>query len=158
MKLSKHQTRVLAALFAIQRKHEWRWWGRAAIGEVVKAGGFHDVIQSRTMLRLRELGLVMLERQSWPPDVQRLVRCSCGMWRWGLTQAGAELADTLRVAWPADIDKRLKWAAYHDDWLCTGDGDGHGELFKPPDWGDDDDDDRGPSPAPAPTPLVPACV
>ncbi len=161
MKLTTHQKRILAALHELHKQHSHRWWGRAAIGVLVQAGGRHDIIQRRTMLKLRELGLVMLERQSWSRDVQRQVHCTCGMHHWGLTQAGAELAIALRVHWGGDrrhgtdLETLLSSAACHDDWRCTGDGDGHGELFVRPKWRDDDDDDDDFQEPLQPGPIVP---
>lgn len=158
MKLTKHQKRILATLAKMAECLGHQWWGRSAIGEVVAAGGFHAVIQTRTMLKLRELGLVMLERQSWPAEVQALVRCNCGMYHWGLTQAGRELASTIKVAWPSDISDRVRIAACHDNWRCEGNGDGDGDLWVWKIDDDDSDDDfqepREPSPSPMPCQTV----
>ena len=149
-----HQTRVLAALLALQRFHGRRWWSRSAIGEVIRAGGYHDVIQRSTIRRLKEAGLVWLERDSWPAKVRKLIRCRCGRHCWGLTRKGAAAARKLRVAWPPDIETRLQCAGCHDDWRGGPDDD-----EDPRDrWrGDDDGGDDDDSPSPAPAPLEP-CV
>lgn len=112
--LTKHQTRVLAALLALERAHSRRWWGRDAIGCVVGAGGYHGVIQRRTMLALSAASLVLLEVESWPAETRRLVHCNCAAYRWGLTDAGRVIAERLAIRWPADSEKRIKQASYHD--------------------------------------------
>lgn len=156
-KLSRHQKRIIASIAMIHDLMGHRWWSRMVIGEVVQAGGFHDVIQTRTMLKLREMGLVMLERQSWPPEVQALVRCTCGMFHWGLTEAGVELAKTIPVSWTNEIRDRIRSATLHDEWRCVGDGGKRGDLWEPPKFEDDDDDDfneaRDPSPVTPRSPV-----
>jgi hypothetical protein len=104
-KLSNHQKRVLAALVALEDAHGWRWWPRHAIGVVVGAGGFHDTIQLGTMHRLKLAGLVQTERASWPQHVAERVTCNCACGNWGLTLAGRELADSLRVKITADVER-----------------------------------------------------
>ena len=97
MKLTAHQTRVMAALWALTVEHQCRWWSRDDVGNVVGAGGYHQVIQLGTMARLKAAGLVQTERSSWPAEVQQLVRCGCACFSWGLTAAGRELAKGLNV-------------------------------------------------------------
>jgi hypothetical protein len=58
MSLTLHQKKVLGALLALERKYQWAWWDRDAIGAVVDAGGFHQIIQQTTIDKLRDLGLV----------------------------------------------------------------------------------------------------
>ncbi len=143
MSLTQHQKRVLAALFELERRHKRQWWGRDAVGEVVRAGGYHAVIQKRTMLKLSEASLVMLEVESWPADTRRLVFCNCAAYRWGLTDAGRSMAETLSVRWPEDADKRFAWARCHD---CHDDDPAEGrttkgDRFEPRMILDDEDDD-----------------
>lgn len=74
MKLTKHQKRILAALLELERRYSHCWWSRDSIGQVVGAGGYHSVIQKRTILSLSELGLVLLpsagRRRSGPSGRQ----------------------------------------------------------------------------------------
>ena len=98
MKLTAHQTRVMAALWALTVEHQCRWWSRDDVGAVVGAGGYHQVIQLGTMARLKAAGLVQTERSSWPAEVRQLVHgCNCAGFSWGLTAAGRELAKGLNV-------------------------------------------------------------
>jgi hypothetical protein len=113
-KLTAHQQRILAALLELERVHGRRWWGRSAIGCVIHAGGYHTVIQRRTMLALSAVSLVFLEVESWPADTRRLVSCNCAAYRWGLTDAGRAIAETLAVRWPADSAERIRLARWHE--------------------------------------------
>ena len=110
MKLSPHQQRVIAALWALTVEHQCRWWSRDDVGLVVGAGGYHQVIQLGTMARLKAAGLVQTERSSWPAEVQQLVRCGRACFSWGLTAAGRELAKTLRVQMDEAARARLETA------------------------------------------------
>lgn len=145
MKLTKHQARVLAALLGLWERHGCRWWSRHAIGGVVLAGGYHDVIQRRTMIALEAAGLVMLEYESWPPEIRLAVRCNCAFHFWGLTAAGEELARGLKIVWTREAARGIE-AAKITDWMGRHHDDDDDE------WGDDD----GPAPAPAPRPQAPA--
>ena len=117
--LTKHQKRILAALLALEQRNDHRWWGRDAIGYLVGAGGYHAVIQKRTMLVLSAESLVLLEVETWPAATRRLVTCNCAAFRWGLTDFGRAIAETISVAWPADAEQRFGWARLyecrHDD-------------------------------------------
>jgi len=101
MKPTKHQSRVLAALLALERRHDWLWWDRDAIGSVVGAGGYHNTIQVSTIARLKDDGLVQSERSSWPMEVVSRIRCGCGLHHWGLTEKGRLIAERLVIHWPA---------------------------------------------------------
>lgn len=142
MKLSAHQKRILAALLELERRFGHRWWGREAIGYVVGAGGFHQVIQTRTMLALSSLSLVLLEVESWPAQTRRLVHCSCAAYHWGLTDAGRSLASSLAVRWPATADDRFRYVAFRrDDDPCEGRTEKGDRFVRPAIMLDDDDDD-----------------
>lgn len=106
--VTKHQTRVLVAMLALERHWDHRWWSRDAIGWIVQAGGFHQIIQESTMVRLRQAGLAMVEWESWPPDVQALVRCHCGCCNWGLTDLGRQIAAAKNFVPNAEIEERLQ--------------------------------------------------
>lgn len=129
MKLTDHQKRVLSSLLNLERRHVRRWWSREAIGCVVGAGGFHDVIQKRTMLTLSAASLVMLEVESWPKEVRRLVTCNCAAYRWGLTDAGRQAAEAIPIRMTDDAEKRLADAREYE---CQDPGEGqttHGDRF-----------------------------
>lgn len=111
--LTKHQRRVLAALLALERTHDLRWWDRESIGHVVAAGGYHDVIQRQTIAKLKQLGLVQTERSSWPEQVQQLVGCVCAAAMWGLTDAGRQVAESLLIKLPPETMKRVDWQGFH---------------------------------------------
>lgn len=102
---TKHQKRVLAALLALERTHNHSWWSRDAIGAVVRAGGFHAIIQNNTMDRLREGGLVQWESESWTPEVRSLIRCNCACHNWGLTDEGRAAAESLYIRL-SDADRK----------------------------------------------------
>jgi hypothetical protein len=106
-RLTKHQTRVLAALFVLTERHNCRWWSRDAIGRIVQAGGFHDVIQVATMRALKRLGLVRTEDSAWPEEVRQSVRCNCACYQWGLTDAGEAFAFSLSARWSPETEQRI---------------------------------------------------
>lgn len=148
MKLSPHQKRILAAIVALESEHLHAWWSREAIGSVVVAGGFHQVIQKRTMLALSELGLVLLEVESWPREVRLLVSCVCASYQWGLTEPGRALAFEIhdRTRWTAESRALVKdagiWLRAKKDDACEG-RTNRGDRWQPPailDFEDDDDD------------------
>lgn len=112
MKLTNHQTRIIAALGELNTAHKCRWWTRTSIGRVVDAGGFHAKIQIRSMEALRALGLVQTERESWPKTTQDHVRCNCGCYHWGLTDKGCELAATLAIRWSDEARQNIQWCGY----------------------------------------------
>lgn len=141
--LSKHQKRVIAALFALEQVHGTRWWNRHAIGYVVAAGGYHDVIQIKTIAVLKEVGLVQTERSSWTEDVQSLVRCNCASYQWGLTDAGLGVARDLQLSWTEEFQKRVHEAKTYNWQGCQRD-----EDEPPPGFFDDDDDGDPFSPSP----------
>lgn len=135
-KPSPHQKRVVAALLALEQRHAWRWWPRAAIGQVVQARGFHRVIQISTMHALRDRGLVCTLRSELPAEVRRWVRCGCCCGEWGLTASGRNMAQAFRVHWAADTKQRIEQCAvYAIDWCDDDEGDRRKR------WRDDDDDD-----------------
>lgn len=107
MSLTIHQKRVLAALLALERKHDWPWWSRDAIGQVVQAGGYHQTIQRSTMVRLRDAGLVLVEAESWSGETRALVRCGCACHNWGLTEAGRETLEELRIRLSKETLRRI---------------------------------------------------
>jgi len=115
MRLSDHQKRVLAALLELELAHDWRWWGRYAIGYVVDAGGYHQTLQLATVAALKAGGLIQTERSSWPAEVVQLVRCNCGCGHWGLTNKGRTKARTLRVLWSAEARERIANARWRND-------------------------------------------
>ena len=108
MKITAHQQRVLAAIRALEVAHDLPWWPRYEIGRVVGAGGYHGVIQVRTMGALKGMGLVRTEWSSWPKEVAALVRCSCACAQWGLTEEGRSLADSFNVRWSQATANRVK--------------------------------------------------
>jgi hypothetical protein len=149
MKLTPHQKRILATLVALESEHFHAWWSREAIGSVVAAGGYHQVIQKRTMLALSELGLVLLEVESWPREVRELVSCVCAAYQWGLTEPGRALAMEIydRTRWSAEARASIKdagtWHRAKKEETCEG-RTTRGERWKPPailDFELDDDDD-----------------
>lgn len=138
---SAHQKRVMAALLALEETHAWRWWPRAAVGGVVQAGGFHRVIQIPTMHALRDRGLVCTLRSVLPAEVRRYIRCGCCCSEWGLTAAGRELAQSLRVRWSADTKQRVEQCGiYAKDWCDEDEGDRRKRRRDDDDDGDDDGD------------------
>lgn len=143
MKLTTHQKRILAVLLELERRYSWKWWSRDAIGQVVGAGGYHAVIQKRTILLLSGFGLVLLEVESWPSETRKLVHCNCACYRWGLTDAGRTLAETIKVRWPEDAEKRFAWArcdhSNNDD--TTEGRTTNGDRFVPKLILDDEEDD-----------------
>lgn len=92
MTLTAHQKRILAAMLALETQYGQRWWSRDAIGDVVGAGGYHRIIQVRTMHTLRDAKLVIVEAESFPPEVAAVVRCGCACHHWGLTAKGRDTA------------------------------------------------------------------
>lgn len=108
-------------LLALEGKHGIRWWNRDAIGSVVQAGGFHNVIQTRTMLKLSDLSLVLLEVESWPKETRQLVACNCAAYTWGLTDAGRSLAETFKIRWTGEPEKCLDSAKYYGHRGCIHD-------------------------------------
>lgn len=153
-RLTDHQKRVLAALLALEEKHGCRWWTRDQIGDVVAAGGFHQVIQVSTISRLKQHGLVQTEWRSWPEETQRLVRVNCAGHYWGLTGYGEEVARGLAIRWPAKAIKRVERM-----WCTTSDPHrDEDDLRRYGGGGDDDDDDDDGSPAPAPPQPTGVCV
>jgi hypothetical protein len=146
MKLTPHQKRILATLVALESEHFHAWWSREAIGSVVAAGGYHQVIQKRTMLALSELGLVLLEVESWPREVRELVSCVCAAYQWGLTEPGRALAMEIydRTRWTAEARDLIKqarlWIVEKRDAPCEG-RTTRGERWQPPAILDTDDDD-----------------
>lgn len=141
--LTKHQRRVLAALLALERKHDLRWWSRDDIGSVVDAGGYHNVIQRTTIAKLKELGLVQTERSSWPEDTQKLVRCNCGVCDWGLTELGRSVAEGLLIKLPKETMARIDFRSYvkvHRD-NCGDWDDSENPLRRSFDDDEDDDED-----------------
>jgi hypothetical protein len=115
MKLTTHQTHVLLALHGLEQRRSIRWWNRYAIGSVVYAGGYHQVIQIRTMDALKRAGLVQTERSSWPAHVQEIVRCSCACAEWGLTDAGRRIVERIPVRWTEKAEKAIATAfRFHD--------------------------------------------
>lgn len=148
LKLTTHQQRILAALLELERRHTVRWWNRYSIGLVVGEGGCHDVIQKRTMLRLSELSLVLLEVESWPKETRQRVSCNCAAYAWGLSDAGRAVAEALQIRWPKDAETRLAEARYHTH---HGDDDAEGQTRRGDRWvsprlaSDIDDDDHDPA-------------
>jgi len=106
-RLTKHQARVLAALRVLSERHGCQWWSRSDIGRIVQSGGFHDIIQVRTMRVLKELGLIQTEDSAWPDEIRAIVRCNCACYQWGLTDAGQEVASGLSIRWDGDTEKRI---------------------------------------------------
>ncbi len=162
MKLTDHQKRVLAAILALEKAHGLRWWDRASIGMVVGAGGYHETIQLKTIAALKKHGLVYSERSSWPESVTQLVKCGCSIFNWGLTQAGRDIAVTLKICWSDEALKRLDSAgwwelashSYHLDEVEQAEA-----MAKRWDDLDDEDDDGGGDDLPhepTPTPAAPA--
>lgn len=116
--LTPHQKRVLAAMLALERRYEHRWWSRDTIGQVVDAGGYHQTIQRSTMERLYEAGLVMLEAESWSEEVQELVRCNCSCHNFGLTDAGKAAAESLLIKLTPANQRAIRLAEYETiHWL-----------------------------------------
>ena len=149
-KLSDHQKRVLSALLALMRHHDWRWWDRSEIGLIVGAGGYHATIQVSTMRVLKQRGLIQSERSSWDAATQSLVQCNCGCGRWGLTSDGERIADTLPIRW---TDEALSWfqrtsPPSHFDKRDEDEDPRYGGGWS------GDDDDRGGDPVLPSTPLV----
>ncbi len=105
--LTPHRKRVLAAMLALERTHGWSWWSQDAIGHVVNAGGYHQIIQKRTIETLQELGLVMSQARSWSPEMVAECRCGCACHRYGLTDAGREVAEDLYIRLTDDTRKRM---------------------------------------------------
>jgi len=108
--ITLHQKRVLSALLALERAHDCDWWSREAIGRVVGAGGYHQVIQMSTIDRLRDAGLVKREADSWTEETRQLVRCNCGYHHFGLTDAGREAAEELLIKVTPEGQKWLEYA------------------------------------------------
>lgn len=106
-KLTPHQKRVIAAMLALERCTSHPWWLRDDIGRVVDAGGFHSCIQTKTMLALSDCGLVLLQVESWPKEVRQSVHCNCAAYRWGLTDAGRKVAETIKIRWGQTSSDRL---------------------------------------------------
>jgi hypothetical protein len=148
MKLTAHQKRILAAMLALETRHKRAWWPREAIGHVVAAGGYHQVIQKRSMLALSGLGLVLLEVESWPREVRQLVHCDCAAYCWGLTDGGRDRATSLvfDIRWPDKAQKAIATATLwlrHRDEPCEGRTTG-GDRWQPRrvhELLDDEDDD-----------------
>ena len=105
--LSRHQWTILAALRALTEHHDVRWWSRDAIGRIVQAGGYHGVIQRRSMHALKVLGLVITEDADWSQIVRDYVRCTCACCEWGLSALGWQVADTKKVTWDADTGRLI---------------------------------------------------
>lgn len=118
MKLTKHQRKILVALNALCsgvvmpddwrcNREEWEWFTRREIAKVFS--GDQEAWtppQLRTMLRLREAGLVEPESDV----VLKLIRlevCLCKCDRWKVTDAGKALAESWKVFIPeANTEKR----------------------------------------------------
>jgi hypothetical protein len=154
MKLTDHQKRVLAAILALEEKHGCRWWSRDAIGSIVEAGGYHQVIQKSTIRILKLAGLVMTERSGFSPEVLQAIRCTCGCHYWGLTELGRQTAQSIGVKWSEHSRKRVEEARidnYHGRYL---------DEDEPWDFdSDDDDDDDGDGPNPIfPAPAGQPCL
>lgn len=109
MKLTTHQKRILAAMNELNIAHNLRWWDRESIGRVVGAGGFHNVIQIKSMTALKSLGLVMTERESWSEEVRQTVQCGCAQYEWGLTEQGESIAKELSVRWSDEAKASIIW-------------------------------------------------
>lgn len=113
MSLSLHQKKVLGALLALEIRFEWRWFDRDALGAVVMAGGYHSVIQQRTIDGLIEQGLVQSQASSWSPETVAEVRCGCAAHKFGLTEAGRVAAGEIRFRVTEEMRARLEHCAYH---------------------------------------------
>ncbi len=150
-KPTPHQQRVLAALLRLEAEHGWAWWPRAYIGEVVGAGGFHRVIQIKTMAALKAAGLVQTERSFWPEKIRLIIRCGCACCEWGLTPAGREWATSNPLRWPADAIEDVERLGFHCSHEPRDEDDEQWRNFG----GDGDDDDDPCSPSPSPAPLEP---
>lgn len=146
MKLSPHQQRVLAALLALEEQHGLRWWDREAIGHVVGAGGYHQVIQRATMRVLKQAGLIITEWTAMPEEVRPYVRCGCSSYEWGLTDAGRAVATSLNIRWTGEAAERLANVPVYD---CRHLDDDEWPWFRD----DEDDDDGGDDPQPL-TPIA----
>jgi hypothetical protein len=110
-KLTRHQQRILAALRALTERHGCRWWPREAIGRVVF--GFGPRVQLRSMSALKRLGLVQTEHSAMPCEIRDVVRCNCACWHWGLTEAGRQLAASMRIVWSAERETHIKGASVY---------------------------------------------
>lgn len=108
MKLTTHQKRIIAAMYELGAAHSLRWWSRDSIGSVVDAGGYHQIIQVRSMEALHDHGMVITERESWPEDVRRLVQCNCACFQWGLTAPGVAIAEDLNVRWSEEAKQSIQ--------------------------------------------------
>jgi hypothetical protein len=121
MSLTLHQKKVLGALLALEQQYQWAWWDRDAIGAVVDAGGFHQIIQQKTIDKLRERGLVQSQASHWPAKVQALVRCGCACHYFGLTEAGRAAANEITFRITEDVRQRLDHCELHaTNWLQRG--------------------------------------
>ncbi len=108
--LTRHQRTILGALRALTEAHGNRWWSRDAIGQIVCAGGFHQTIQTRSMIVLKQLGLVQTEDSAWPDEIRNMVRCTCACHEWGLTEAGETRANRMEIRWSAEIGEKIAQA------------------------------------------------
>lgn len=143
--MTDHQKRILAAMLELERRHGLQWWSRDAIGSVVGAGGYHSIIQKRTMLAMSAESFVLLEVESWPAATRKLVRCNCAAYRWGLTEAGRNIAASMSIRWTERAIKAIGTAKVYD---CEIDDSLEGRTTKgdrfvprPVRFRDDEDDD-----------------
>lgn len=113
MNLTLHQKKVLGALLALEHFFEWAWWDRDAIGAVVDAGGFHQIIQQATIDRLIEAGHVQCQASTWSPEQIAEVRCGCALHHFGLTETGRAAAHEITFRVTDDMRARIEKCRLH---------------------------------------------
>lgn len=100
-KLTLHHKRILAALRALPSPVH-----RCEIGRLFP--NRWGSIQLRTMLALREAGLVEPEHELAVKFMQDGI-CRCGCDRWLLTPDGAKAADSLNINWDRNTLRTIDW-------------------------------------------------